>query len=144
MYTDTSFQNIKQNISITFKIFIYFGPRCVLSSNSFYRGKKNQLFKKLSSWQYYILEEKKKYSKLKVKKKKNRLINSQQDQKFGIMWPQKTPFQETRNGMQIAEDAVLNVSCKIEYIILYVLNIKVNICIGKKARSKYVKQCSYL
>ena len=41
-------------------------------------------------------------------------------------------FQETCNGMQIAEGAVLNVSCKIEYIILYVLNIKVNICIGKK------------
>ena len=48
------------------------------------------------------------------------------------MWPQKTRFQETHNGMQIAEDAVLNVSCKIEYIILYVLNIKVNIFIGKK------------
>lgn len=59
------------------------------------------------------------------------------------MWPQKTFFQEICNGMQIAEDAVLNVSFKIVYIVLYVLNIKVNICIGKKARSKYTQQCSY-
>lgn len=41
MYTDTSFQNVKQNTSTTYKIFIYFGPRCVLSSNSFYGGKKS-------------------------------------------------------------------------------------------------------
>ena len=60
------------------------------------------------------------------------------------MWPQKTFFQEICNGMEIAEDGVLNVNCKIVYIVLYVLNIKVNICIGKKTRSKYIQQCSYL
>ena len=43
------------------------------------------------------------------------------------MWPQKTFFQEICNGMEIAEDGVLNVNCKIVYIVLYVLNIKVKV-----------------
>lgn len=49
MYTDTSFQNIKQNISITYKIFIYL-DQDVSSLVIHFMEEKSQLFKKLFSF----------------------------------------------------------------------------------------------